>query len=98
MKISINGVEISAREGITILEAAEQADIYIPTLCHVRGKNADNPCGLCVVELEGSVTPVRSCETNIQDGMSISTDSEVLKELRQERLAVLAETHFGDCK
>jgi formate dehydrogenase major subunit len=98
MKISINGVQISAREGITILEAAEQADIYIPTLCHVRGKNADNPCGLCIVELEGSDTPVRSCETNIQDGMSISTDSEVLKELRQERLAVLAETHFGDCK
>ena len=79
MKISINGMEITAQESITILEAAEQAGIYIPTLCHVRGKNADQPCGLCVVEVEGSEPPVRSCDTKIQEGMSISTDSEVLK-------------------
>jgi formate dehydrogenase major subunit len=98
MKITINGKEIPAQESITILEAAEQAGIYIPTLCHVRGKNADQPCGLCIVEVEGSEPPVRSCDTRIQEGMSISTDSEVLKELRQERLAILAETHFGDCK
>jgi len=91
-------MEITAHEVITILEAAEQAGIYIPTLCHVRGKNADQACGLCVVELEGSETPVCSCDTKIQEGMSISTDSEVLKELRSERLAILAETHFGDCK
>jgi formate dehydrogenase major subunit len=98
MKIKINGMEITAQEGITILEAAEQAEIYIPTLCYVRGRNADNPCGLCVVEVEGNETPVRSCETNIQEGMSISTDSVKLKELRSERLAILDETHFGDCK
>jgi len=98
MKITINGMEITAHEGITILEAAERAEIYIPTLCHVRGKNADQACGLCVVELEGSESPVRSCETKIKEGMTISTESEVLKELRSERLAILAETHFGDCK
>jgi formate dehydrogenase major subunit len=91
-------MEITAHEGITILEAAERAEIYIPTLCHVRGKNADQACGLCVVEQEGSESPVRSCETKIQEGMTINTDSEVLKELRKERLAILAETHFGDCK
>jgi formate dehydrogenase major subunit len=98
MKISINGMEITAQESITILEAAERAEIYIPTLCHVRGKNGENPCGLCVVEVEGNETPVRSCVTKIKEGMSISTDSEMLKELRSERLAILAETHFGDCK
>jgi formate dehydrogenase major subunit len=98
MKIAINGSEIIAQEGITILEAAERAEIYIPTLCHVKGRNADNPCGLCVVEVEGNEAPLRSCDTKIEEGMSISTDSEVLKELRTERLAILAETHFGDCK
>jgi len=91
-------MDISAHEGITILEAAKRAGIYIPTLCHVRGLNADNPCGLCVVEIEGSENPVRSCDKKIQEGMSVSTDSEMLKELRTERLAILAETHFGDCK
>ncbi len=98
MKITINGAEINAQEGITILEAAGRSEIYIPTLCHVRGKNADQSCGLCVVDVEGSEVPVRSCETDIQEGMSITTDSESLRELRQEQLAVLAETHFGDCK
>jgi formate dehydrogenase major subunit len=98
MKITINGMEITAHEDITILEAAEQAGIYVPTLCHVRGKNGDHACGLCVVELGGTEKPVRSCDTIIQEGMSISTDTEVLKKLRSERLAILAETHFGDCK
>ncbi|MGB6288918.1 MAG: FAD-dependent oxidoreductase, partial [Desulfobulbales bacterium] len=98
MKISINGMEITAQESITILEAAERAEIYIPTLCHVRGKNGENPCGLCVVEVEGNETPVRACDTKILDDMRITTDSETLKELRGDRLAILAETHFGDCK
>ena len=98
MKITINGKEITAPENITILEAAEQAEIYIPTLCHVRGKNADSPCGLCVVEVKGFETPVRACDTKIQKDMAIETDSGVIKELRSQRLAILAETHFGDCK
>jgi formate dehydrogenase major subunit len=98
MKITINGMEISVHEGKTILEAAEQAGIYIPTLCHVKGSNAENPCGLCVVEVEGSENPVRSCDTKIQEGMGINTDSLTVKKLRSERLAILAETHFGDCK
>ncbi|KPJ99504.1 MAG: (2Fe-2S)-binding protein [Desulfobacterales bacterium SG8_35] len=98
MKISINGKEITAQDSITILEAAERAEIYIPTLCHVRGKNGGNPCGLCVVEVEGNEIPLRSCDTKIQEGMRITTDSDVLKNLRSERLAILAETHFGDCK
>ncbi len=91
-------MEITAQESITILEAAERAEIYIPTLCHVRGKNGENPCGLCVVEVEGNETPVRACDTKILDDMRITTDSETLKELRGDRLAILAETHFGDCK
>jgi formate dehydrogenase major subunit len=91
-------MEISAHEGMTILEAAERAGIYIPTLCHVKGRNAENPCRLCVVEVEDSENPVRSCDTKIHEGMSISTNSETVKKLRRERLAILAETHFGDCK
>ena len=98
MKITINGMEITAQEGISILEAAERAQIYIPTLCHISGKKPEKPCGLCVVELEGGEDPVRSCDTEIREGMAISTDSDRLKQLRSERLAILAETHFGDCK
>ena len=98
MKIFINGKEIDAQQSVTILDAAKQAGIYIPTLCYVEGRKAENPCGLCVVEVEGHETPVRSCDTLIDAGMRINTDSDNLKSLRQERLAILAETHFGDCK
>ena len=98
MKITINGMEITAQEGISILEAAERAQIYIPSLCHVSGKNAEKPCGLCIVELEGQENPIRSCDTQIREGMVVSTDSDRVKQMRSERLAVLAETHFGDCK
>jgi len=98
MKIVVNGKEIIVQKTMSILQAAKQADIYIPALCQVGGKNAENPCGLCVVEVEGCESPLRACETEIVEGMSITTDSEQLKELRLECLANLAETHFGDCK
>lgn len=98
MNISINGLEIVAEEGITILEAAKRAEIHIPTLCYVKEGASDVPCGLCVVEIEGMGPPVRSCVTQIQEGMKVVTDSDELVTKRKERLALLMETHFGDCK
>jgi len=98
MNITINGLEIVAQDGITILEAAKRAEIHIPTLCHVNGAASDIPCELCVVEVEGAEAPVRSCITTISEGMRITTESKNLEAKRKERLAVLMESHFGDCK
>ncbi|MDF1577539.1 MAG: FAD-dependent oxidoreductase, partial [Desulfobulbales bacterium] len=98
MNIEINGTSIVAEEGITILAAAGRAKIYIPTLCSVKGKNSEVPCELCCVEVAGREGLVRACETPIEEGMAIATDSATITRHRQERLAVLAETHFGDCK
>ncbi|MCK4839155.1 MAG: FAD-dependent oxidoreductase [Desulfobulbaceae bacterium] len=98
MNIEINGSSIVAAEGITILEAAGRSEIHIPTLCSVEGKNSEVPCELCCVEVAGREGLVKSCETLIEEGMVITTDSEVITEHRKERLAILAETHFGDCK
>ena len=98
IKIRIDGKEVSAPSGSTILDAARTADIHIPTLCHVDGKNSEVPCELCVVEIEGLDAPVRACETKVKKGMAVATDTGALKEHRKARLAVLAETHFGDCK
>ena len=98
MNIEINGSSIVAEEGITILEAATRSEIYIPTLCTVEGKNSEIPCQLCCVEVAGQEGLVRSCDTVITEGMVVTTDSEAITEHRKERLARLAETHFGDCK
>jgi formate dehydrogenase major subunit len=98
MNITINGNTIIAEEGITILEAARRAEIQIPTLCFVDGKNSEIPCELCCVEVAGRDGLVRSCDTLIAEGMAITTDSKPVIEHRKKRLARLAETHFGDCK
>lgn len=98
MNISINGNSIVAEDGITILTAARRSEIYIPTLCHVEGKSANEPCELCVVEVEGVEGLARACITKIREGMHIVTDSEAVRQHRQARLARLTETHFGDCK
>ncbi len=98
VNLVIDGKELIAQEGITILEAAKRAEIQIPTLCFVKGKALDQACELCVVEVEGTAAFVRACSTPIHEGMQVTTLSPALSKHRQERLAILAETHFGDCK
>jgi len=96
--ITINSMQASVEEGITILQAAKRSDIYIPTLCHVDGKSSEKECELCVVEIEGESEPARSCKMIVKEGMVIVTDSKAILEHRQARLAFYASTHFGDCK
>jgi len=96
--ITINDQSIVAEDGITILEAARRADIAIPTLCHVKGREDGPPCQICAVEIEGSDGFVYACSTLVADGQKITTDSADLKEYRKQRLALLAGIHFGDCK
>jgi formate dehydrogenase major subunit len=96
--LTINGAEIVAEAGLTILEVARRADIYIPTLCHVKGKSAETPCQICMVELEGHDSLIRACVALAKDGLAISTESARITAHRLERLGILAETHFGDCK
>jgi formate dehydrogenase major subunit len=96
--LTINGAEIVAEDGLTILEVARRSDITIPTLCHVQGKPAETPCLMCVVEIEGQKDLVRSCVGLAKEGMVIATESARVVAHRVERLGILAETHFGDCK
>ncbi len=96
--LTIDGHEIVAEKDLTILEVAKRSDITIPTLCYVKGKSSDNPCEICVVEVAGNDELMRSCVTLAREGMEIQTASEAVIAHRQERLAVISETHFGDCK
>ncbi len=96
--LTINGLEVTAQEGLTILEVARRSDIHIPSLCSVDGKNSEEPCDICLVEVEGIDAPVRSCETKAENGMVVVTDSPALCSLRQEKLALISSNHFGDCR
>ncbi len=95
----IDGKEVKAKEGQTILQAAKEAGIHIPTLCHLEGRRpSERPCGLCLVEVEGEGVPVRACATQVRETMVVTTQGPGLAKLRKERLEALAAHHYGDCK
>ena len=74
--VTIDGKELSVEENLTILEAAQTADIKIPTLCYLKDVNEIGACKMCVVEVEGSRHLVTSCNTKVRDGMVINTKSD----------------------
>ena len=74
--IRIDGSEVSAPEGSTILEACRDQGIDVPTLCYLDGLAPANSCRVCVVEVAGSRTLVPACSREVTDGMEITTESE----------------------
>src|SRR5271157_803164 len=87
--LSINGKEISAAEGATILQAAEEAGIKIPTLCHLDGVYDVGACRLCLVEVTGISKLLPACTTKVSEGMDIHTDSDRLRKYRRMTLELL---------
>ena len=81
--LSINGEMVSAREGETILQAAKDAGIPIPTLCHLEGVSDVGACRLCLVEIEGSNKLQPACVTQVAEGMAVQTHTDKLKEYRR---------------
>lgn len=81
--LTINGQAVSAREDETILEAAREAGIPIPTLCHLDGLSDIGACRLCLVEVAGSTKLQPACTTRVAEGMEVRTDSEQLQSFRR---------------
>ena len=80
---------ISARESETILEAARDADIHIPTLCHLPGVSDIGACRLCLVEIAGDRHLQPACVTKVAEGMEIQTNSERLQKYRRAIVEML---------
>ena len=87
--LTINGVHVTAPEGATVLEAATDAGIEIPTLCHLDGLDDLGACRLCLVELTGSPKLHAACVLKIEEGMEIMTDTERLRKYRCMTLELL---------
>lgn len=85
----MNGEMISAREGETILTAAQAANIHIPTLCYLEGVTAVAGCRLCLVEIEGSNKLQPACVTQVAEGMVVQTNTAKLQEYRQMTVEML---------
>ncbi|MBK9714339.1 MAG: bidirectional hydrogenase complex protein HoxU [Kouleothrix sp.] len=81
--LSIDGKLISAREDQTVLDAAREAGIDIPTLCHLEGVSEVGACRLCLVEIAGSPKLQPACVTQVAEGMEVQTNSERLRSYRR---------------
>jgi formate dehydrogenase major subunit len=97
ISITIDGETIEVEEGKTILEAAQEQGIDIPTLCHDPRLKPTAACRLCLVEVEKARGPVPACNTKVTPGMVIKTKSEAIFESRQIALELLLSDHYGDC-
>lgn len=96
-KITIDGKLIDAKSGSTILEAAKEAGIEIPTLCHLPGRPPQTSCMVCVVKVAGRPRLAPACATQIADGMMIENDCEEVVQARRTAIELLLSDHLGDC-
>ncbi len=98
IKVTINGKEITAEKGQTILQIAEKNGVEIPTLCYIEEVKPYGACGLCTVEVEGMPKLLRACSAVASDGMVINTDTPRVRQSRKIALELLMSDHTGDCK
>ena len=87
--LMIDGKDVSARAGQTILEVAQENGINIPTLCHLDGLSDVGACRLCVVEVKGQNKLLPACVTSVFEGMEVRTHSDRLDRHRRTILELL---------
>ena len=95
--IKINGMDVTAPAGSTILEAARLAHIEIPTLCYLKEINEIGACRMCVVEEKGAKTLVTACVYPINEGMEVWTNTPKVVESRKKTLQLLLSNHRKEC-
>lgn len=87
--LMIDGQHVGARDDETILQLAEENDIYIPTLCHLDGLPDVGACRLCLVEIKGQRKLQPACQTYAREGMEVLTNSERLQHYRKMVLSLV---------
>jgi len=97
INLIINGQEVKAKKGMTVLEAAQAADIYIPTLCYDPDLEPYGGCRLCVVEIENMRGLPTACTTPATDGMVVRTETPAVSEVRCTTIDLLIADHPMDC-
>lgn len=87
--LTIDGKDIAIEEGATILQAAREAGVPIPTLCHLEGVSDVGACRLCLVEVAGTSKLLPACVTQVAEGMQIQTNTPKLQEYRRMTVELL---------
>ncbi len=98
IKLKIDDKEVTALEGMTILEAASREGVDIPAMCHNRDSGHFTSCMVCLVRQRGSTSLVPSCSSMVKEGMDIVTSDAEIEEARKTALELLLSEHIGDCE
>jgi iron-only hydrogenase group A len=98
ISLTINQLPVEVPEGTSLLHAARQAGIHVPTLCFVEDLQAIGACRVCVVEVEGARNLVASCSMPAAEGMKVRTNSRRVRQARRTVVELLLSEHNGDCQ
>lgn len=97
INVTVDGVNVEVPVGSTALEAAQAANIEIPTLCYLKDINEIGACRMCLVEIEGGRGLQASCVFPLQDGMVIHTNTPAIREARKINLELILSNHDRQC-
>ncbi|MFC1946916.1 molybdopterin-dependent oxidoreductase [Chloroflexota bacterium] len=95
--LTIDDKQVTVESGVTVLNAAEAAGVYIPTLCYHKYLTPFGGCRVCIVEIENMRGFPTSCTTPATDGMVVHTNTEQLQELRRGFLELMLANHPHSC-
>jgi formate dehydrogenase alpha subunit len=96
VKLTIDGIEITAKAGQSVLEAALDNGIYIPNLCYHSDLEPVGVCRLCLVEIVGR-RPQVACKTPVEEDLVITTESDFISSVRKVTMELLIVNHVGNC-
>ena len=100
IRLTIDDQVVLCERECSILEAAKDAGIEIPTLCYLKGLTATGACGVCIVEVEkddGTTELKRACRCRAKDGMVVYTNTPAVQKYREKRITELLSKHPNDC-
>ncbi len=97
IKLTINGQEVRVKNGMTVLQSAQNAGIYIPTLCYAPDLEPYGGCRLCVVEIEKMRGLPTACTTPANEGMIVHTETPAVNQVRRSAVQLLIAEHPMDC-
>lgn len=95
--VTIDGKQVTVPAGTTILEAAAELGIKIPTLCWLKKVSTTGACRICVVDVEGVERPMTACNTPVKDGINVTTSTPALEKIRKDTLELMLVNHPLDC-
>ncbi|MCB5245687.1 MAG: [FeFe] hydrogenase, group A [Candidatus Cloacimonetes bacterium] len=97
VNIWLDGKHLEVPDTMTIIEIADQNEVYIPRLCYHPDLPTTANCGVCVVEIVGNPTPKRACCTPVSEGMKVITNSKKLRAYRKTLVEMILSNHDVSC-